>query len=208
MWLCKCDCGNFLKVSSGNLRSGNTHSCGCYNKQRIKETQIKHNIYDLKNEYGIGYTAKGEEFYFDLEDYDKIKDNCWCLTNEGYLISTVRGHRTQFIYMSRVIMNITDKNYDVDHINHNTRDNRKSNLRIVTRTQNNMNRSIQSNNTSGVTGVRFEDRIQRWVAKITFNKHTINLGCFINFDDAVNARKEAEIKYFGEYRYKKEGYDE
>lgn len=203
MWLCECECGNVLSVSSGNLRSGNTNSCGCYNKQRIKETQSKQNRFDLFGGHGIGYTEKGEEFLFDLEDYDKIKNNCWCTNNEGYLISTVRGNRTEFIFMSRVIMDISDNRYDVDHINHNVKDNRKSNLRIVTRSQNNMNRSLQSNNTSGATGVCFDKRLNKWQARITVKRKTFNLGLFTDFKDAVNARKCAEIKYFGEYRYKK-----
>ena len=203
IWLCHCDCGNDdCYVSSGNLRSGNTNSCGCYNKQRIKETQTKQNRFDLSGDYGVGYTEKGEEFYFDLEDYDKIKNNCWCITNEGYFISTERGNRTKFVYLSRTIMNVTDNTYDVDHINHNLADNRKSNLRIVTRTQNNMNRSLQSNNTSGVTGVCFDKKADKWCARITVNKQTFYLGWFTNFEDAVKARRDGELKYFGEYRYK------
>jgi len=42
IWECKCDCGNIKNVKSGDLRSGNTNSCGCYMKDRIKETNIKH----------------------------------------------------------------------------------------------------------------------------------------------------------------------
>jgi hypothetical protein len=42
VWECKCDCGNIKNVRSGDLRSGNTNSCGCYMKDRIKETNIKH----------------------------------------------------------------------------------------------------------------------------------------------------------------------
>ena len=42
IWECKCDCGNIKNVRSGDLRSGNTNSCGCYMKDRIKETNIKH----------------------------------------------------------------------------------------------------------------------------------------------------------------------
>ena len=45
----------------------------------------KYNTYDLTGEYGIGYTSKDEEFYFDLEDYDKIKDYCWRITMQGYV---------------------------------------------------------------------------------------------------------------------------
>ena len=99
-------------------------------------------------------------------------------------------------------MNISNNKYDVDHINHNIKDNRKLNLRIVTRSQNNMNRSIQSNNTSGVTGVCYSKRLNKWNVRITVNKKTFNLGWFSDYNEAVAVRKEAEIKYFGEYRYK------
>ena len=92
---------------------------------------------------------------------------------------------------------------DVDHIHgeKSRNDNRKSNLRIATSSQNNMNKRLQSNNTSGVTGVDWQKKHSTWRARITINHHTINLGDFINFDDAVKVRKEAEEKYFGEYSY-------
>lgn len=42
IWECRCACGNVIGVKAGNLRSGHTHSCGCYAKQRISETQATH----------------------------------------------------------------------------------------------------------------------------------------------------------------------
>src|SRR5574344_527323 len=83
-WLCQCDCGNKCVVSRGGLKGGKTQSCGCLQKERASEIKRKYNTYDLSGEYGIGYTSKGEEFYFDLEDYDKIKDYCWCLNDQDY----------------------------------------------------------------------------------------------------------------------------
>ena len=61
-----------------------------------------------------------------------------------------------------------------------------------------MNRRLQSNNTSGYTGVSFDKKTNKWMARI--NK--VTLGYFENIEDAIKARKEAEIKYFGEFRYK------
>ena len=87
---------------------------------------------------------------------------------------------------------------DVDHINHNKKDNRKQNLRIVSRQENMCNTSIQSNNKSGV---HFDKRFYKWVAQISYKGKKIYLGSFLKFDDAVKARKEAEEKYFGEYSY-------
>ena len=70
-WLCQCDCGNTHITISHNLTHGLCQSCGCL-QQEINQ-QRRCNTYDLSGTYGIGYTSKGDEFYFDLEDYDKIK---------------------------------------------------------------------------------------------------------------------------------------
>lgn len=158
----------------------------------VKET---FNTYDLESEsYGIGYTKKGEKFYFDKEDYDKIKDYNWYI-NLGYVVS---HSSKKEIRMHRLLMP-TDKL--VDHINHNKADNRKCNLRPVTIAQNGYNRKKSSHNTSGVNGVGYDNYYKKWRAYIGLNGKDIKLGFFKNIDDAVKARKEAEEKYFGEYSY-------
>ena len=82
-------------------------------------------------------------------------------------------------------------------------DNRKQNLRICTQANNTINSGIQRNNKSGVTGVVWVEQINRWTAQITYQKKRIHLGSFENLEDAIKARENAEIKYFGEYRYQK-----
>jgi hypothetical protein len=66
-----------------------------------------------------------------------------------------------------------------------------------------MNSKISKNNKSGVTGVRFDSSINKWIAQISINFKTIHIGTYSDFDTAVFARKTAETKYFGEYAYKK-----
>ena len=68
---------------------------------------------------------------------------------------------------------------------------------------NTINSGIQRNNKSGVTGVVWVEQINRWTAQITYQKKRIHLGSFENLEDAIKARENAEIKYFGEYRYQK-----
>lgn len=135
----------------------------------------------------------------DLEDIDKIKNYKWYLNKEYARTDSVNNKKS--LSLHRLITNCPD-DMVVDHINHNTLDNRKCNLRICTPTQNNMNRGIQSNNTSGVTGVFWNKACNKWKATISINKKQIHLGLYEDFEEAVRARKEAEIKYFGEYRYK------
>ena len=205
MWWVICDCGNTDKFTTQGsaLQSGRTTSCGCHLKNKLK----KYNQYDLSGEYGIGYTFKGEEFWFDLEDYDKIKDYCWYYV-DGYVVAHDLDNNKKCIRLHCLVMN-SNINERVDHIDHaktneNKYDNRKQNLRIVTQSQNCMNQHIRSNNTSGIKGVSWAKDRNKWQVKITINGKQIHLG-FFNEDklqDAINARKKAEEKYFGEYNLK------
>lgn len=197
-WLCECECGNKTSVIGNNLKNEHVKSCGCLNKELTYNRSKKYNTYDLTGDYGIGYTSKGEEFYFDLEDYDKIKDYCWYINESNYV--RTRLDEYQQIYMHQLIL---PHSIEVDHIHgkKSRNDNRKLNLRQCVHQQNMMNKRPQSNNTSGVTGVYWYKNKNKWVAKIIYDKKTIILGYFDYFEDAVKARKEAEEKYFGEFSY-------
>ena len=99
----------------------------------------------------------------------------------------------------------------VDHKNGNRIDNRIENLRKATKSENAMNKCIQSNNTSGVTGVFFRKDTGKWSACIGKGKVIENgivvksgrryLGCFDSFEDAVKARKDAEKEVFGGWSF-------
>ena len=200
-WLCQCDCGNKKVVSTSHLKTGFTKSCGCIIKDVAIENgkrQKKYNEYDLSGEYGVGYTLKGQPFYFDLADYEKIKDICWSFNGANYLTGNLGGNN--IVFMHRYIMDCPD-DMVVDHIRgeNSKNDNRRSNLRICTRHQNNMNHKVSKANTSGCVGVTFSNKDKRWCATIQENGNYHYLGYFENFDDAVKARKEAEEMYFGEF---------
>ena len=198
-WLCDCDCGNKTIVYDKKLKNGHTKSCGCFQQEIRIECHKKYNTYDLTGEYGIGYTSKGEKFYFDLEDYDLIKDYYWYITPNNYVCSVTNK---KLVKMHRIVTNCPD-NLIPDHIHgyDSRNDNRKSNLRIATSSQNSMNRKLQSNNSSGERGVYLNKNTNKWYAQITLNNKTINLGSYENFNDAVKTRQEAEEEYFGEYSY-------
>ena len=209
-WLCKCDCGNEVITRSDALTSDVTMSCGCYHKEKVSKSQKGKrkvfNTYDLSGEYGIGYTSKGEEFYFDLEDYDKIKDYYWYVDGQNYIVACdINRGRNYHLRLHRLVMNCLDDNFDVDHIHGDaTRfDNRKSNLRICTHQENIRNCKVSKNNTSGVAGISWDKKSQKWFAYIWIDYKRISLGYHNNFEDAVKVRKEAEEKYFGEFSYDK-----
>ena len=101
--------------------------------------------------------------------------------------------------MHRVVSK-TESGMYCDHINHNTLDNRECNLRNVTNSQNMMNRSgAQVNSKSGVRGVVWNSDRGKWQAQIRKNRKNIYLGLFESLDDAANAYRDANKKYFGEY---------
>ena len=203
LWNCKCSCGTEKIVLGHSLTNGHSQSCGCLKNELSGDRNKKYNIYDLSGEYGIGYTSKGEEFWFDLEDYDKIKDYCWLINDRGYVIARDCKNDGKNISLHWII---AGQKY-VDHINGSKTlfDNRKCNLRTTKlsefSTKNNRNRKRISSNTSGVTGVTWCAEIQKWRAYIGVNYKHISLGYFTNFEDAVKARKQAEEKYFGEWSF-------
>ncbi len=92
-----------------------------------------------------------------------------------------------------------DNKPQVDHIDNNKDNNRLLNLRWATNSQNQQNRSIGRNNTSGTKGVRWQKGQNRWRAEITINGKLIYLGSFINKDDAINMRVQRAKNEFGEF---------
>ena len=87
----------------------------------------------------------------------------------------------------------------VDHINNNKQNNNLINLRFATSQQNSQNRSISSKNTSGTKGVRWNQNTNKWTAQIKINGKNINLGSFINKEDAINIRIQRAKNEFGEF---------
>lgn len=209
-WWCKCNCGNpeLKLISTSNLNNNKTKSCGCLFIEML-HSRKKYNIYDLSGEYGVGYASNvnsqnDNRFYFDLEDYDKIKDYCWCFKDDDYLTTNIIGNdgKKTSLMLHQLILP-TQEGFMPDHIHgeQSRNDNRKSNLRVVTKSQNAMNQKIRSDNTSGVKGVYWSKKANKWAADIAKDGKRYYLGVFTSFDDAVKARKEAERKYFGEYSY-------
>ena len=92
-----------------------------------------------------------------------------------------------------------------DHKDHDTLDCRRRNLRPATNSQNQSNRRMQVNNTSGARGVCWDKSRSRWHAKIKVNMKTLNLGRFRAKASAVRAYSDANQKYFGKFGGQKIG---
>lgn len=83
----------------------------------------------------------------------------------------------------------------IDHIDGNVRNNRLSNLRDTVQSVNGRNTRINKRTKSGHMGVRFDERLNKWVSRIHPGGETVHLGCFSSFEEAVAARKQAERKF-------------
>jgi hypothetical protein len=122
------------------------------------------------------------------------RDRIYAIRTDGWKESkkTVRMHR--FIMKAK-------SGEQVDHINGNTLDNRKQNLRICNNEQNGWNKKTAKNNTSGYKGVVFEDRRtkKKWRARIRFKGKVISLKYHTTKEEAASAYNKAAKKYFGEY---------
>lgn len=148
----------------------------------------------------IGYTSKGDKFYFDYQDFDLISRNSWCTDKDGYLTAG-SGSKGTAIRLHNLIMGKPEKGYVIDHINHNPNDNRRCNLRVVPLCFNNANSGIRATNKSGTTGICWETSRKRWRVVIGSMNRTIFIGRFKSLDDAIRARKAAEKEYFGMFAY-------
>lgn len=202
-WWCQCDCGSDPFVTTGGRlkdKKQPTISCGCYNKEVNKERLKQYNIFsgpleDEHGEYYIGLTHNtNREFYIDAQDYHKVKDWCW---------SEVKGKgitRLQANINGKVtLMHIHIGYSHYDHIDRNELNNRRYNLRPCTIRQNNMNKSVRSDNTSNITGVYFDQSRMKWVARLQLDGKNKYNKRFNSKEEAIVARLKAEKEYFGEF---------
>lgn len=133
----------------------------------------------------------------------------WILRRQGVKLGKIAGYKQKIGY---VVISVDQKDYkahrlawlyiyghfpkyQIDHINQKKDDNRICNLRDVTVLENGRNRKISNNNTSRIQGVSWNKGSNKWQAGIMINQKAYNLGTFKNKEDAIKARKEAEIKY-------------
>lgn len=137
-----------------------------------------------------------------LVDYNNVyllEKYTWSINSEGYIVAWKPkefNQKREKLFLHRLIMQCP-KNMEVDHINGNKLDNRRSNLRIVTHHQNLMNRSVTKNNHLGVKGIRKMGN--KYQARIGINKKNICLGTFSTLQEAIEIHTQAINKYHKEF---------
>lgn len=200
-------CGSDKKVLYSSSYGGklcSKHYMQHYHTGKLKERFMKdvneiifyHDFAEIIL-YDKGHVEKSR-YIIDLNDVSKCKNIKWSEHIEGYVWGKIRG---KIIFIHNYLLNNTSKKIVVDHIDGNKKNNRRINLRKATYSQNNMNAKKRKTNTSGKAGISFNQNRGKFETYINVNKKRIFLGYFDEFINATQARKDAEIKYFGEYRY-------
>ncbi len=140
--------------------------------------------------------SQGKFAIIDADDYEHLSQWKWYYSNRGYAVRTQRwGKQRKTICMHRLIMR-SEK--EIDHINMDRIDNRKSNLRECSRSQNFYNRAVRKDKKCGIyKGTKKSGN--RWRAKIKCGEKEISLGTYATELEAAIAYNEGAIKYHGEF---------
>lgn len=177
-----------------------------FKKSRECKSTLPGGINDCMKEIQIGYHQKSRKYkdpimyaLVDDEDYEELSRYKWSAQKNGntfYALRHLKDEKQTTILMHAQIMQ-TPRGMHTDHIDGNGMNNQRSNLRVCTTAENQMNRGKQSNNTSGFKGVtRYK---KQWQAQINVNKKLTYLGQFLTKELAHEAYIEACNKYHGEF---------
>jgi len=190
-WKCACECGSIITVSASGLRSGNTKSCGCYQKEITKKRATTHGKSREKDgkitpEFNAWVGMKTRCYNENAKPYDRYGGRgievCDRWLNDFELFFEDMGSRpTEHHSIDRINVN---GNYEPE------------NCRWATDTTQARNRRVLKNNKTGFSGVNWNKQSEKYEANITVDKKRIYLGKYKNLDDAINARLEAERSYW------------
>ena len=201
-WSCNCSCGSDEEVivSGDKLRAGQTRSCGCLEHElTVARNKAGHETTYEEIEDGYIIHCKNSELvaYIDKEDLELVNDYTWNIRDRDNGYSGYKSITTRIDGKTVTLATLLTGYAYCDHKDRNPLNNRRSNLREATHTENMRNCSRRRDNTSGYIGVTWDKRSEQWEAQLVFNKKCLHLGKFTNKEDAFKARLEAELKYYG-----------
>lgn len=178
----------------------------CWAKVQMRDAvKRRQPIMQPTGDYRLLPLANGGVTKVSVEDYQDLSNLPWFLTSDKYVANSYE-HRLSRVVMSRVL-GVPDIAGDVvDHINGDTFDNRRSNLRFITSAQNLMNRPKNRNNSSGYKGVHRHVNLSRptpknesWRVVIVVDEQPISAGRFTDPAYAASIYDQYAIELHGEY---------
>jgi AP2 domain/HNH endonuclease len=158
-------------------------------------------IQPIGETYRLIPLTRNQNAIVDAEDFEQLNRFNWYAewskTTKSFYAAR-RDEGGKYLSMHRFVMS-AGPDFEVDHISHDTLDNRKGNLRECTSQHNNCNTRIRSDNTSGFKGVSWSKKLKKWWSNIRVNGKTLHLGYHEKIEDAARAYDAAARKHFGEF---------
>jgi len=146
--------------------------------------------------------TQGQYALIDDDDLEKVGSGWYAMFVESVGSYYAMRHKGKGLEtMAKAVMAPVPRGLCVDHINHDTLDNRRQNLRIATRAQNQHNKRINKNNTSGYKGVSWSARLNKWQAGIRFKNKNIHIGYYYDPEFAARKYDEKARQLFGEFAF-------
>ncbi len=160
-------------------------------------TEYEQCILDNPPHDGVGLLplGKGRFAIVDEKNYSRLVQYKWNLSHRNNVCRMERG---KYVSLHRFIMNASPGT-EVDHINHNRLDNREVNLRICTKSQNQMNSRKRANRSSRFKGVSWNSKAKKWHARLAKENAKYFLGVYESEEDAAIAYNVAAQLFFGRY---------
>ena len=195
-WKCRCDCGKEVIKNGDSLRRGHTKSCGCANIKnhagpKIKDLTGKRFGKLLVLEFVDKKTTISKKGYRNTNVYWKCK--CDCGKEVIRLGDSLKSGATKSCGCNKKYKELIEYN-------------KKTIFKEGTNLSS-LNSAINNSSTTKVRGVSFRKARNKYMASIVIKGKFYNLGSYTNVEDAINARKEAEKKYYKpileKYNYKK-----
>lgn len=156
---------------------------------------VNTNTYELRGTEAIIHTRSGKDILIDAEDAELLQPFSWCIEGTGYAMSRSHGRA---IKLHRLILSAPVGTH-VDHINGDKLDNRKANLRLCEKQQNEFNTRVRSDSKTGYKGVCWCRKKNRYRAYITRSGHQKHLGYYFSPEEAALAYNRAASELFGEF---------
>lgn len=142
----------------------------------------------------------GQYAIIDTEDWERVSKYKWYNARKYAARGENRNGKVKIYYLHHMIAGY-QPGVRVDHINRNTLDNRKSNLRLCTIAQNTRNSEARINNTSGFKGVSYDKKQNKWTAQIGYNYKKIRIGRYKTALEAAKAYNKKAKELFGDFAY-------
>ena len=216
-WNCVCDCGNrrVMRADCIIVSAKNNYCSKCKPKNKIIDVsdlsiEIVERVRNRENgvfcstiisdgEVAYGFTKEGICYVIDSEDISKVAAHSFIFKGRGYVTTTIKNKER---YLHNLLLENYETGYNVDHIDQDKLNNRKSNFRLCSSQQNSFNKGIPASNTSGYKGVSpHPKKAGYWYSHICFCRSTIGLGVYDNILEAAAAYDYANMILFGEFSW-------